>query len=71
MDTSKLTMTRQVAQAAGVFQESRTGHGPKTVTVVLSEGTRIMTLHVAMSLAEQALAMTPAGAVQVQERRPR
>jgi uncharacterized protein YbcI len=37
------------------------------VTVVLSEGTLVITLHEALSPAERALAKTPAGAAQVQE----
>jgi uncharacterized protein YbcI len=67
MDKSKLTMAQQVAQAASAFQEQRTGHVPKAVTVVLSEDTLVVTLHDALSPAEQALAKTPAGAAQVQE----
>jgi uncharacterized protein YbcI len=67
MDTSTLTMAQQVAQAASAFQEQRTGHVPKTVTVVLSEGTLVITLHGALTPAEQALARNQAGAAQVQE----
>jgi len=40
---------------------------PKAVTVVLSEGTLVITLHEALSPAEKALARSPAGAAQVQE----
>jgi uncharacterized protein YbcI len=40
---------------------------PKAVTVVLSEETLVVTLHGALSPAEQALSQTPAGAAQVQE----
>ncbi len=67
MDTPKLTMAQQVAQVASAFQEQRTGHAPKVVTVVLSEGTLVVTLHGALSPAEQDLAKSPAGAAQVQE----
>jgi uncharacterized protein YbcI len=67
MGQSKLTMAQQVAQAASAFQRERTGHTPKSVTVVLSEDTLVVTLHGALSPAEQALARTPAGAAQVQE----
>ena len=67
MDTSKSTMAQQVAQAAITFQQQRTGHVPKSVTVVLSEDTLVITLHEALSPAEKALAKNPAGAVQVQE----
>ena len=60
-------MAQQVAQAASAFQQQRTGHAPKSVTVVLSEDTLVITLHEALSPAEQALAKSPAGAAQVQE----
>lgn len=67
MVQAKLTMARQVAEAANAFQLERTGHAPSSVKVVLSEDTLVITLHGALSLAEQALARTPAGAAQVQE----
>ena len=60
-------MAQQVAQAISDFQEQRTGHPPKTVTVVLSDDTLVVTLHEALSHAERALASTPEGAAQVQE----
>ena len=60
-------MAEQIAQVAIAFQQQRTGHSPKAVTVVLSEDTLVVTLHSALSPAEQALAMTPDGAAQVQE----
>jgi uncharacterized protein YbcI len=65
-DTSS-TIALEVAQAARRFQEQRTGHAPAAVTVVLSEGTLVITLHGALTLAEQALSRTPAGAAQVQD----
>ncbi len=68
MNKSKTSMAQQIAQAAIAFEQRRTGnHGPKSVTVVLSEGTLVITLHEALSPAEKALAKTPAGAAQVQE----
>ena len=67
MPESKLTMAQQVAQAASKFQEQRTGHAPSAVTVVLSEGTLVITLHGALTPAEQELARDPKGAAQVQE----
>jgi uncharacterized protein YbcI len=60
-------MAQQIAQAASVFEQQRTGLVPKSVTVVQSEGTLVVTLHGALSPAEQALAKTRAGAAQVQE----
>jgi len=67
MDKPNLTMAQQIAQAASAFEEQRTGHGPKSVTVVLSDDTLVVTLHGALSPAETALAKSPAGAAQVQE----
>ncbi|MBY0456039.1 MAG: DUF2294 domain-containing protein [Gemmataceae bacterium] len=68
MDTAKPTMAEQIAQAAIAFERRRTGdHIPTSVTVVLSEGTLVITLHEALSPAERDLAKTPAGAAQVQE----
>jgi len=60
-------MAQQIAEAASAFEQQRTGNVPKSVTVVLSENTLVITLHGALSPAEQALAKTAAGAAQVQE----
>ena len=57
------SMAQQIAEAASAFEQLRTGHGPKSVTVVLSEETLVVTLHGALSPAEKALAQTPAGGV--------
>src|SRR5262249_50782793 len=67
MDQSGSTVARQLAQAASAFEQRRTGHAPRSVTVVLSEDTLVITLHGALSPAERALAKSPAGAAQVQE----
>ena len=67
MDNSNSAMAKQVALAACDFERRRTGNSPKSVTVVLSENTLVITLHGALSPAEQALAKSPAGAAQVQE----
>lgn len=67
MQKPPLTMAEQIAQAASAFQQQRTGHAPKAVTVVLSESTLVITLHGALSPAEAALAKTPVGAAQVQD----
>lgn len=60
-------MAQEVANAASAFQERRTGHAPRAVTVVLSGDMLVITLHGALTPAEQALAHSPAGAAQVQE----
>jgi uncharacterized protein YbcI len=67
MEKSKSSMAQQVADAASAFQLKRAGHAPKAVTVVLGEGTLVITLHGALTPAEQAMAASPAGAAQVQE----
>jgi uncharacterized protein YbcI len=61
------TTAQQIARAAIAFEKRLTGHAPKWVTVVLSEGTLVVTLYGALSPAEKALAQTAAGAAQVQE----
>jgi uncharacterized protein YbcI len=58
---------QQIALAASALQMQATGHTPKAVTVVLSEDTLVITLHGALSPAEQALAQSAAGAEQVQD----
>src|SRR4051812_44772468 len=68
MNKSETSMAQQIAEAAIAFEQRRTGnHVPKSVTVVLSEGTLVITLHEALSPAERAMAQSPAGAAQVQE----
>src|SRR5689334_25111830 len=68
MKKSQPTMAQQIARAAIAFEQRRTGnHVPRSVTVVLSEGSLVITLHEALSPAEKALARSPAGAAQVQE----
>jgi uncharacterized protein YbcI len=68
MDNPGSTMAQQIAQAAIAFEKRRTGnHVPKSVTVVLCDGTLVITLHDALSPAEKALAQSPAGAAQMQE----
>jgi uncharacterized protein YbcI len=60
-------VARQIAKAAADFEYQSTGHVPKSVTVVLSDETLVITLRGALSPAERALAMSPEGAAQVQE----
>ena len=68
MNNPKSTLAQQIAQAAIAFEQRRTGnHVPKSVTVVLSEGTLVITLHEALSPAERQLAKSAAGAAQMQE----
>src|SRR6202453_1918278 len=67
VDKSNSTMAQQIAEVASALEQMRTGHEPKSVTVVLSEETLVVTLHGALSPPERALAQTPAGAAQVQD----
>lgn len=67
MNDSTQTMAEQIARVALNFQRERTGHEPQSVSVVLGGDTLVVTLHGALSPAEQALAQSPAGAAEVQE----
>jgi uncharacterized protein YbcI len=67
MDEGASTMSQQIARAASDFERQRTGHVPKSVTVVLSEDTLVITLRGALSPAETAVAKSPAGVAQMQE----
>jgi uncharacterized protein YbcI len=67
MDIPKIPMAQQIARAAAVFEVQRTGIAPTAITVVLGEGTLVITLQGALSPAEKAMAMTPEGAAKVQE----
>jgi len=67
MNDSESAMAQQIAHVAIVYQTERTGHAPASVSVVLSKDTLVITLHDALTPAEKALALSPDGAVQVQE----
>jgi len=68
MDRIKPNMAQQIAQAAIAFEQKCTGnHVPRSVTVVLIEGTLVITLHDALSPAEKEMAKTPEGAAKMQE----
>ena len=67
MDQSNATMAQQIARAATDFERQRTGHAPKSVSVVLGDDTLVITLRGALSPAEKAAANSPAGAAQLQD----
>lgn len=67
MGESDSTMARQIAEVAIAFEKQRTGHLPKSASVVFSEDTLVITLRGALSPAEMALARDPTGAAQLQE----
>ena len=62
MDRHSPSMAEQIAQASSAFERGRTGHAPKSVNVVLSGDTLVITLRGALSPAETSLAKSPAGA---------
>ncbi len=66
-DGQAVSTAEQIAQAALDFERQTTGRAPKSVTVVLSDDTLVITLHGALSPAEKILAGTPEGIAQVQE----
>jgi len=67
MDNSNSIMAQQLGQAACAFELQRTGHAPKSVTVVLNEETLVITLHGALSPAEKALGNSPEATAQMRE----
>jgi uncharacterized protein YbcI len=67
MNLSNPTIAEQIAQAAAAFQRQRTGRAPKSVNVVVSGDTLVITLQGALSPAEQLLAQSPEGAAKVAE----
>jgi uncharacterized protein YbcI len=66
-DKESGSMAVQIARVVCAFQQKTTGHSPKAVTVVLSEDTLVITLHEALTPAEQVLAKSADGAVKLQE----
>jgi uncharacterized protein YbcI len=66
-DGRAFSMARQIARAAIDFENQSTGHMPRSVTVVLSDDTLVITLHGALSQTEKALVPSPDGAAHVQE----
>jgi uncharacterized protein YbcI len=66
-DGRVVSTAQRIARAAIEFEHQTTGRAPKSVTVVLSDNTLVITLHGALSPAEQALATSQEGIAQVQE----
>jgi len=67
LDQPQSNKAKQIAEVAKAFEQERTGHRPKSVTVVLSDDALVIALHGALSQAEKALARDPNGAAKVQE----
>ena len=67
MENLDSTVAHRIAQLASDFEQRRSGRLPKSVTVVLSENTLVITLHGTLTPAERALAKSQEGAARVQE----
>lgn len=67
MNQTTSTMAKRIAQAASAHEHRRSGRAPKSVSVVLSKDTLVITLHGILTPAEIMLAKSSAGAAQVQE----
>ena len=67
IERDQIDGTQEIAAVAMAFHQKRTGHAPKSVTVVLGADTLVVTLHGALSPAEQSLANSKVGAAQVQK----
>ena len=67
MDKPSSTMAQQIARAVSTFGRQRTGYMSRSVTLVLSKNTLVITPDGALSPAEEALIQNPAGAVLLQE----
>jgi uncharacterized protein YbcI len=67
LDTSAPTLAQQIARAAIALHQEMTGHSPQAAAVLMNEVTLTVTLHGALSAAEQALAKSAEGAAKVQE----
>ncbi len=61
------SMAEQIGLAASAFEQVRTGHIPKSVTVVLKDDTLVVTLRGVLTRAERVLANTEEGAAWVRE----
>lgn len=67
MNSSSPGMAQQIGHAASAFEQVRTGHVPKSVTVVLNSDTLVITLRGVLTHAERVLANSEQGAAWVRE----
>lgn len=67
MTANHPSIAEQIGHAARAFEQIRTGHVPKSVTVVLKEDTLVITLRGVLTRAERVLANTEEGAAWVRE----
>jgi uncharacterized protein YbcI len=67
MTANNPSIAEQIGHAARAFEQVRTGHVPKSVTVILKEDTLVITLRGVLTRAERVLANTEEGAAWVRE----
>jgi len=67
MSVPETKVAQEIAKIVRDYQTQSTGHAPTAVSVVMGEDTLVITVHGALTPAEQTLVKTPAGAAQVQE----
>jgi uncharacterized protein YbcI len=67
MNKPDMSMAQRIAQAASAFEKHRSGHVPKSLGVVLTADTLVITLRGVLSPGEMALAKSPSGAAEMQE----
>jgi uncharacterized protein YbcI len=67
MEAYQSTVAQRVAEVAFAAEQLRTGHDPESVRVVLGADTVVITVHGALSPAERALAVDPAGAATLRD----
>jgi uncharacterized protein YbcI len=67
MTANSPSLAEQIGHAASAFEQIRTGHVPKSVTVVLNDDTLVVTLRGVLTRAERVLANTEEGAAWVRE----
>lgn len=67
MNVQDTKVAQEIANIVRDYQTQSTGHPPTAVSVVLSEDTLVITVHGALTPAEQSLVKTSAGAAQIQE----
>jgi len=60
-------MAEEIAREATAFQQQRTGHEPRSVSVVFGGDTVVVTMHGALSPAELAMGQSAEGAAKVRE----
>jgi len=67
MEKFTSSKAERIARVASEFERERTGHPPRSVSVVMSGDTLVITLHGSLSAGEIAMAQSPEGAARILE----